>query len=47
LTLRDTASGHEVARLVTDQRAEVLLAERGGVVVREDGRVTRYSLAPT
>ena len=47
LTLRDPVSGEEVARLVTDHRAELLLAERGGVVVREDGRVTRYALDHT
>ena len=44
LTLSDPASGDKVARLVTDHRAELLLAERGAVVVREDGRVTRYTL---
>ena len=47
LTLRDPASGREVARLVTEHRPELLLAERGGVVVREDGRVTRYTLDHT
>jgi hypothetical protein len=47
LTLRDPASGKEKARLVTTHRPEVLLTERGGVVVREDGRVTRYTLDHT
>jgi hypothetical protein len=47
LTLSDPASGEVVARLVTGHRADVLLAERGAVVVREDGRVTRYTLDHT
>lgn len=47
LTVRDAGSGKEVARLVTDHRPDLLLAERGGVVVREDGRVTRYALDHT
>lgn len=47
LTLRDPTSGEVAARLVTDHRPDLLLAERGGVVVREDGRVTRYALDHT
>lgn len=47
LTLRDPASGEESARLVTDHQPDLLLAARGGVVVREDGRVTRYALDHT
>jgi hypothetical protein len=40
--LRDTASGEELARLVTDQPARLLLADDGAVAVREGGRVIRY-----
>jgi hypothetical protein len=47
LTLSDPMSGEVVARLVTGHRADLLLAERGAVVVREDGRVTRYTLDHT
>ena len=47
LTLRDPTSREVVGRLVTEHRPRLLLAERGGLVVGEDGQVTRYSLDHT
>ncbi len=47
LALRDGGSGKEVWRLVTEHPASLLLADDGAVVVREDGRVIRYTLQPS
>ena len=47
LTLRDAVSGEEVARLVTEHRLDLLLAEDRAVVVREDDQVVRYTLNAT
>jgi hypothetical protein len=44
LALRDASSGQVVARLVTEHPAELLLAEDGAVVVRQDEQVTRYTV---
>jgi hypothetical protein len=44
LALRDDSSGQVVARLVTEHPAELLLAEDGAVVVRQDDQVTRYTV---
>jgi hypothetical protein len=47
LTLRDAVSGRDVARLVTEHRLDLLLAEDRAVVVREDDQVVRYTLNTT
>jgi hypothetical protein len=47
LRLRDAGSGEEVASLVTERPASVLLADDDAVVVRQDDQVIRYTLDRT
>jgi hypothetical protein len=47
LALRDGSSGQVVGQLVTERPAELLLAEDGAVVVRQEDQVTRYTVEPS